>query len=251
MVAATLPVLCSSISAESESWNLVLPELVKGLEAMLRVLARAVAPDSVHSDTGVLRVSSGGAETAHAVADASTGIIGLLEGMESDASKNRANVTATADSAAVTSSTAGESEGIIGSSQLSESEFPSLNSSGLGSLSSACARRVAVLLPLRLHVFALVLHLLLCLLLFHDACSNSWSDTVRVQGPTGRKRVLGGGSGPAEDLRLVSVEAGVNFRQAGGVRGQVAGFTSRWATRRRHQEGQGRCGHTFPPPGGS
>ena len=34
----------------------------------------------------------------------------------------------------------------------------------------------------------------------------------------------GGVSGPAENLRPVSeVEAGVNFRPAGGVRGQVAG----------------------------
>ena len=43
-------------------------------------------------------------------------------------------------------------------------------------------------------------------------------------GPTGTKRVKGGVSGPAEDLRPVSeVEAGENFRPAGGVRGQVAG----------------------------
>ena len=53
---------------------------------------------------------------------------------------------------------------------------------------------------------------------------NSWSDTGRVQGPTGRRSAKCGISGPAEDLRLVSeVEAGVNFRPAGGVRGQVAG----------------------------
>ena len=57
---------------------------------------------------------------------------------------------------------------------------------------------------------------------------NSWSDTVRVQGPTGTRRVKGGVSGPAEDLRPVSeVEAGVNFRPAGGVRGQVAGSLPR------------------------
>ena len=62
------------------------------------------------------------------------------------------------------------------------------------------------------HVHALTLH---------DACPNSWSDTVRVQGPTGTTRVKGGGSGPAEDFLPVSeVEAGVNFRPAGG---QVAG----------------------------
>ena len=53
---------------------------------------------------------------------------------------------------------------------------------------------------------------------------NSWSDTVRVQGPTGTRRVKGGVSDPAEDLRPVSeVEAGVNFRLAGVVRRQVAG----------------------------
>ena len=57
---------------------------------------------------------------------------------------------------------------------------------------------------------------------------NSWSDTGRVQGLTGTKRVKGGVSGPAEDLRPVSeVEAGVNFRPAGGVRGQVAGSLPR------------------------
>ena len=58
----------------------------------------------------------------------------------------------------------------------------------------------------------------------HDACSNSWSDTGRVEGPTGRRCTKVGVSGPAEDLRPVSeVEAGVNFRPAGGVRGQIAG----------------------------
>ena len=63
--------------------------------------------------------------------------------------------------------------------------------------------------------------------LVHDACSNSWSDTVR-QGPTGRRCTKGGVSGPAEDLRPGSeVEAGVNFRPAGGVRGQVAGSLPR------------------------
>ena len=64
--------------------------------------------------------------------------------------------------------------------------------------------------------------------ILHDACSNSWSDMGRVQGPTGRRSTKGGDSGPAEDLRSVSeVEAGVNFRLAGGVRGQVAGSLPR------------------------
>ena len=53
---------------------------------------------------------------------------------------------------------------------------------------------------------------------------NSWSDTGRVQGPTGGRSTKGGVSGRAEDFLPVSeVEAGVNFRPASGVRGQVAG----------------------------
>ena len=57
---------------------------------------------------------------------------------------------------------------------------------------------------------------------------NSWSDTGRVLGPTGRSSTEVGVSGPAEDLRSVpEVEAGVNFRPAGSVRGRVAGSVSR------------------------
>ena len=53
-----------------------------------------------------------------------------------------------------------------------------------------------------------------------SSLGNSWSDTVRLQGPTRRKGTKGGVSGPAKDLRPVSeVEAGVNCRPAGGVRG--------------------------------
>ena len=67
------------------------------------------------------------------------------------------------------------------------------------------------------------------------ACINSWSDTVRLQGSTGRRCTKGGVSGPAGDLRPVSeVEAGVNFRPASGVRGQVAGSISQEATRHRN-----------------
>ena len=128
--------------------------------------------------------------------------------------------------------TAGESEGIIASSRFSESVCPSLNSSRLGSLSSACARRAArsvATAPARVcpgssssAVSAAVARAHASTL--HDACFNSWSDTVRVQGPTGTRCSKGGVSSPAEDLRPVSeVETGVNCRPAGGVRGQVAG----------------------------
>ena len=96
------------------------PPHVRGLEALLRVRERSVllpscgsqegvhdvcdfahATEFVCSEIGVLRVYSGGAETAHATAGASKGITGLLEVIESDCSKNRAAITATEESAAV------------------------------------------------------------------------------------------------------------------------------------------------------
>ena len=85
--------------------------------------------------------------------------------------------------------TAGESYGIIGSSRLSEHEFPSLNSSGCVA-AVACARLPAVLglsaaasssafppasLAVVAHARSTPMHV----------AHNSWSDTVRVQGPTG------------------------------------------------------------------
>ena len=79
--------------------------------------------------------------------------------------------------------------------------------------------------------------------------TNSWSDTAHACCPTGSLCTKGGVSGPAEDLRPVSeVEAGVNFRPAGAARGrlQVQSPGGNQAQAR-----QGRCGHTFPPPGGS
>ena len=58
--------------------------------------------------------------------------------------------------------------------------------------------------------------------------TNSWSDTAHACCPTGTLCTKGGVSGPAEDLLPVSeVEAGANFRPAGGVRGQVAGSVPR------------------------
>ena len=104
--------------------------------------------------------------------------------------------------------------------------------------------------------------------------SNSWSDTVpnsRCAGgllpvckstsctlevsrqvPTGRRCTKGGVSGSTEDLRPVSeVEAGVNFRSAGGVWGQVAGSLPGRQPGTGTRQSKGRCGHTFPPSGGS
>jgi len=58
--------------------------------------------EGVRSALGVLREYYGGAETAHATAGESEGIIGLLEVIESDFSKNLAEITATEENAAVT-----------------------------------------------------------------------------------------------------------------------------------------------------
>ena len=58
--------------------------------------------------------------------------------------------------------------------------------------------------------------------------STSYNVGTGRQGPTCTRRVKGGVSGLAEDLRPVSeVEAWVNVRPAGGVRGQVAGSIPR------------------------
>jgi len=57
--------------------------------------------DGVRTALGVLREYYGGADTAHATAGESEGIIGLLEVIESDFSKNLAEITATEESAAV------------------------------------------------------------------------------------------------------------------------------------------------------
>ena len=140
--------------------------------------------------------------------------------------------------AAVWTATAGERERIIRLHEVTESDFPPLLCSSQspnscpGSWSSACARSVArrvATAPARVcpgssfsAVSAAVAHAHASVL--HGASVNSWSDTVRLHGPTGTRRVKGGVSRPAEDLRPVSeVEAGVNFRPAGRVRGQVAG----------------------------
>ena len=111
-----------------------------------------------------------------------------------------------------------------------------MNSSCLGSLSSACARRVARSAATAsarvcpgsssLAVSVAVAHTHVSIL--HGACYNSWSDTGSARDPKGGRGSKRGVSGPAEDLRRVSeVEAGVNFRPVGGVRGQVAGSLPR------------------------
>ena len=178
--------------------------------------------------------------------------------------------------------TASENEGIIGSRRVSKSRFdsvstPSINSS-MGVDLSACAR-VAAVLPaaasascvrtsLALRFSASAAHAS-----FSPLHSNSWSETVhnsrcaggllpvckstsyslgRLVGSKGKEVTKGLVSGPAEDLRPVSeVDAGVNFRPVGGVRGAGCRLTSWEATRHWYQDKQGKCGHTFPPPGGS
>ena len=123
--------------------------------------------------------------------------------------------------------TAGDSEGIIGL-HVSQSSFDN-SSNSLGCVAAVACARLPAVPGLSAAAsssaspsasLAVVAHARSTLM--HDA-HNSWSDTGRFLGPTGR-RCTGGVSGPAEDLRHVpEVEAGVNFRPAGRVRGHVAG----------------------------
>ena len=131
--------------------------------------------------------------------------------------------------------TASESTGIIGSLVLVTSLANSDNSfMGVACVDLASAA-VAFLAPVcssprsRVACAAGAVHARRTVSPMHAAHShNSWSDTGRLQGPTGRRCTKGGVSSPAEDLLLLSeVEAGVNFRPAGGVRGQVAGSIPR------------------------
>ena len=231
---------------------------VQGLERMLRVKARLeTAPDGgetaftnvhatagestkivklheVHESEGKSCCVSGAAETAAVpAAGESKGIFGL----------HGVNETGRMGTvAAVAAANAGESEGIIRLLEVFESDFPPLRNSShahnscLRLSTSACARAswsaaacagvAARVCPVSsssavsavVHAHATTLH----------SAHNSWTDTGRVKGPTGRRCTKGGVSGPAEDLRPVSeVEAGVNFRPTGGVRGQVAGSLPR------------------------
>ena len=136
--------------------------------------------------------------------------------------------------------TAGESVGIIGFSRDVVTRFSSKNSSGESSRARMSYLDAVLSAPARALAAALVARCSapssaavgLCMhddgSLVHDACSVSSSDTGWVKGPTSTRRIKGGFSGPAEDLRLVSeVEAGVNVRPAGGVREQVAGSLPR------------------------
>ena len=227
---------------------------------------------------GELGVSPGADDSAHATSDDFKGIFELHEVNESDLSKAEA---------AVAAATAGESEGEgnIRLFEVLESDFPPLPNSShslnsrLGSMSYACARRVACCVaaaPAHVclgssspavsvavaHAHASILHgvrnssgtarLMLVQRSTSYCLVNSWSDTVRVQGPTGTKRVKGGGSGPAEDLRPVSeVEAGGKFSAGRPCTEAGCRFTSREATRHRNQANQGGCGpHRAPTPPG-
>ena len=194
----------------------------------------AVGIKGVRSAHGV-RDGVEGTRTALDSAGETKGIIGLPEGIDSDFSKNLADITASNSDpvkGATAGATAGESQRIIGLRERYESDFPSLSSIGCLSV-DACARLPAVpgvsarVCPVSSSAAVSAAVARARSTPMHDA-HNSCSDTGRVKGPTGTRRVKGGGSGPAEDLRPVSeVEAGVNLRPAGGVRRQVAGSIPR------------------------
>ena len=154
---------------------------------------------AVRSAHGVLR-DYGGADTAHVTAGESPGGIGLLEVIESDFSSLSFSVNS-----------------CLGLSTSACARASRVASASAGAAARVCAVSSSSAVSAVAHAHASTLH---------DA-HNSWSDTGRVQGPTGRRCNKGGVSGPAEDLRPVSeVEAGVNFRPAGCGRGQVVGSFS-------------------------
>ena len=124
----------------------------------------------------------------------------LLEVNDSDFSVNSGDVAAAR-------AIAGVSDGNLGLRQMIESQSRLNSSMGVACVGSA---------------FAAVAPLGAAVSPTHVARNSL---VVGGQGPTGRRSTKGGGSGPAEDLRPVSeVEAGVNFRTAGGARGQQVHF---------------------------
>ena len=196
--------------------------------------AHVSAVDTCDLDEGMddvrsLHGDSGRAGTARATAG-EKGIIGLLEEPESVCSKDLAESTAT-DKCARPGHNSRIHCGVIRLSSNSSGVSSHACVSYLDALLAAPARAPAALTAARrvaLHSAVVGLGVHEDGSSVHDACSNSWSDTGGVKGPTGRRCTKGGVSGPAEDLRPVSeVEAGVNFRPAGGGRGQVAGSLPR------------------------
>ena len=98
--------------------------------------------------------------------------------------------------------------------EISESDSPlfqSINSS-MGVVMPACAVRAppafAAAAPRSCSSTALVSPAFAAHAVVSPLHFNSWSNLVRLQGPTGRRRVKGGVSGPGEDVRPVSEVGG-------------------------------------------
>ena len=129
-------------------------------------------------------------------------------------------------------------------------------SSMLPLLRSFHVRMLQLLLMLHVHAphLCMVVHLIQRALVVCCLCANppvtTWRCVARVP-RAGRGSKVGFLVRPKTCSLSQRWKAGVKFRQAGGVRGAGCRSTSRWATRHRSLEGQGRCGHTFPPPVGS
>ena len=152
--------------------------------------------------------------------------------------------------------TAGESEEIIGL-HVSHSSFDN-SSNSLGCVAAAACARLPAVPSVSARVCPVSSSSAVSAAVAHARSTpmhvvhNSCSDTGRVEGPHGKVRfqrwcfwsgrrfascLRGGGRG--------KFSAGRRFSGAG------CRFTSQEATRHRCQAGQGRCGHTFPPPRGS
>ena len=152
--------------------------------------------------------------------------------------------------------TAGESEEIIGL-HVSHSSFDNSSNSLGCDAAVACARLPAVPGVLA-RVCAVSSSSAVSAAVAHarstpmHVAHNSWSDTVRSQGSTGRRSSKGGNF--RSGRRFASCpRGGGRGKFSAGRPGTGAGcrFTSWEATRNWYQVKQGECGHTFPPPGGS
>ena len=225
------------VCAGSASAGLGLHELEGSVHVSSGALVgSARAGGSLHELEGSVLVSSGAL-----VGSALAG--GSLHDFEGSVPENDGSLIASTEGDFPALATAGESEEIVGLLERSVTQSSCLNSDN-SSMGVACvdpaSAAVAPPAPVSSSPCARVasasgaVHARRTVSPMHDVLAyNSWSDMVRnssagSQGPRGRKRCKGGVSGPAEDLRPVSeVEAGVNFRPAGGVREQVAGSLPR------------------------
>ena len=209
--------------------------------ANIQDLDVGVDTDSVRR---AFRSPSEGPETVLVSAGVSKGITELLEVAEPVRSSELA-VGAASAGASDRAATAGESQKIIGLRERYESDFPSLNSSGcvdvdagarvlalpVASASLSSSASAPASLAVVVHARSTPMHV----------AHNSWSDTVRVKGPTGTRSSKAWGFRSCRRF-APCLRGGGRGKFSAGQRCTGAGcrFTSQ-ATWHRYQAAQGWC----------